>query len=578
VSFRTKILLALVLLAGGLVTAALVVAQWSVAGVQRATAAEAFERDVAFVAALQSARLAGVRAKCLELARSVRLIAALEEDDPSILYRIALDELRDVVRPATARDRPASFFRLLAPDGRVLRPDDERAGLLARDGALAHWEQALARAGTAAPGTSPQEIGYLAPEVDGAPVLHEVVLTRMVDPVTSRVLGTLVLGFRVDDPGEEGSGVAPIRTGLWLEGRLYSRTIPAALAPELATMLDAPRDDEHVVDVGGVPHRVFVRPIEGAPGLPAAHQVGLHSLAPALAAEARVRRVVLVLGALALLFAAGAGVAVARGLAQPVRALVKGARKIERGQFDVRVPVRRRDELGQLGIAFNEMAAGLATKERYRRMLDMVADKRVADELLAGRVTLAGEMRDVSVLFCDVCGFTALTEPMAPTEVIALLNAHMETMTEIVHAHGGIVDKFIGDGLMALFGAPSSNGHDADAAVAAARAMIAARRTANETTAHPIDVHVGIATGSVVAGCLGSTNRLDYTVLGARVNLAARLCGEAGPMEIVLDAGTRERLESDVDLEALPALALKGFRAAVAAYRVRDVADPAKAV
>jgi adenylate cyclase len=151
--------------------------------------------------------------------------------------------------------------------------------------------------------------------------------------------------------------------------------------------------------------------------------------------------------------------------------------------------VGRRDELGQLGIAFNEMAAGLATKERYRRMLDMVADKRVADELLAGRVTLAGEMRDVSVLFCDVCGFTALTEPMAPTEVIALLNAHMETMTAIVHAHGGIVDKFIGDGLMALFGAPSSNGHDADAAVAAARAMVIARRTANATTARPIDVH-----------------------------------------------------------------------------------------
>jgi class 3 adenylate cyclase len=533
-----------------------------VAGVQRATAEEAFERDVAFVAALQSARLAGVRAKCLELARSVRLIAAVEESDPAILYRIALDELREVVRPATARERPASFFRLLAPDGRVLHPDDERAGLLGRDGTPARWEQVLAQAGTSGAGTSVQGVGYLAPDVDGTPVLHEVVLTRMVDPVTGRALGTLVLGFRVDDPGEDAGGVAPIRTGILLEGRLYSHTIPAALAPELATA----RDYERVVD--GVPYRVFVRPIAGAPGLPAAHQVGLYSLARAQAAEASVRGVVLVLGALALLIAVGAGIAVARGLAQPVRALVKGAHQIERGHFDVRVPVRRRDELGQLGIAFNEMAAGLATKERYRRMLDMVADKRVADELLAGRVTLAGEMRDVSVLFCDVCGFTALTEPMAPTEVIALLNAHMETMTEIVHAHGGIVDKFIGDGLMALFGAPSSNGHDADAAVAAARAMIAARREANGATAHPIDVHIGIATGSVVAGCLGATNRLDYTVLGARVNLAARLCGEAGPMEIVIDAGTRERLQAAVALESLPALALKGFRAAVAAYRV----------
>jgi class 3 adenylate cyclase len=569
VSFRTKILLALVLVAGGLVTAALLVAQWSVAGVQRATAAEAFERDVAFVAALQSARLAGVRAKCLELARSVRLIAAVEEGDPAILYRIALDELRDVVRPATARERPASFFRLLAPDGRVLHPDDERAGLLGRDAAPARWEQALVQAGTSSAGASPQEVGYLAPEVNGTPALHEVVLTRMVDPVTRRTLGTLVLGFRVDDPGEEAGAVAPIRVGLWLEGRLFSRTIPPALATDLATTLQTARDVERTVDVDGVPHRVFVRPIGGAPGLPAAYQVGLYSLAPALAAEARVRRAVLVLGAVALLIAGGVGVAVARGLAQPVRALVAGAHEIERGHFDVRVPVGR-DELGRLGIAFNEMAAGLATKERYRRILDMVADKRVADELLAGRVTLAGELRDVSVLFCDVCGFTALTEPMAPTEVIAMLNAHMATMTEIVHAHGGIVDKFIGDGLMALFGAPSSNGHDADAAVAAARAMIAARRAANGTSARPIEVHVGIASGSVVAGCLGSTNRLDYTVLGARVNLAARLCGEAGPMQVVIDAGTRERLHDAVALDALPPLALKGFRAAVAAYRVTE--------
>jgi class 3 adenylate cyclase len=568
VSFRTRILLALVLLAGGLVTAALVVAQLSVAGVQRVTAAQAFERDVAFVAALQSARLAGVRAKCLELARSVRLIAAVEEGDPAILYRIALDELRDVVRPATARERPASFVRLLAPDGQVLHPDDDRAGLLCTDGTAGRWEQALVRAGTSFFAGSLQEVGYLAPEVDGTPTLHEVVLTRIVDAVTGRGLGTLVLGFRVDDPGEEAGGVASIRTGLWLDGRLFSPTIPAALAADLGTMLDAPRDDERTVDVDGVPHRVFVRPIGGASGLAPARQVGLYSLAPLRAAEDYVRRRVLVLGALALLLAVGAGIAIARGLAQPVRALVKGARKIERGQFDVRVPVGRRDELGQLGIAFNEMAAGLATKERYRRMLDMVADKRVADELLAGRVTLAGEMRDVSVLFCDVCGFTALTEPMAPTEVIALLNAHMETMTQIVHAHGGIVDKFIGDGLMALFGAPSSSGHDADAAVAAARAMIVARRTANATMARPIDVHIGIATGGVVAGCLGATNRLDYTVLGARVNLAARLCGEAGPMEIVIDAGTRERLQTEVALESLPALALKGFRAAVAAYRV----------
>src|SRR5262249_50063867 len=165
--------------------------------------------------------------------------------------------------------------------------------------------------------------------------------------------------------------------------------IPASASAAIAATLGVPREDERVVPIAGVPHRVFIRPVAGAPGLPVANQVELYSLAPARAAEERVRDVVLVLGALALIVAALVGIAVARGLAQPVRALVSGVREIERGQFDVRVPVRRRDEIGRLGAAFNEMATGLATKERYRRMLDMVADRRVADELLAGRVTLA---------------------------------------------------------------------------------------------------------------------------------------------------------------------------------------------
>jgi class 3 adenylate cyclase len=567
-TFRAKILLALVALAGGLTVATLFATQRVVTRVQRATAEDAFERDVAFAGALQAARLGGVRATCLELARSVRLVAAIEEGDAAILYRIALDELREVMRPTTERGRAATFARLLGPDGRVLRPTDERAGLLGADGAEAAWERALTRAGAVA-SRAIQEVGYLAPEVNGIPTLHEVVLTRIVDAVSERRLGTLVLGFAMDDPGAEAGAIVPIRMGIWLERRLFSRTIPATLVPALAAALDAPTT-EPIVTLDAVPHRVFVHAIGESLGLPPTYQVGLYSLGPLLAAEQEVRTVVLLLGALSLAVAMIAAAAIARGLTGPVTALVAGAHEIEEGRFDVRVPVRRDDELGRLSAAFNEMAAGLAMRDRYRSLLDLVADKRVADELIAGGEALGGELREVSVLFCDVCAFTGLTESMAPTEVIELLNTHMAAMTEVVHRHGGVVDKFMGDGIMALFGAPTSTGDDADAALDAARGMIAARRAANAGAAHPLEVHIGIASGTVVAGCMGSPDRLDYTVLGARVNLAARLCGQAGPMEIVIDETTRARLRRAVALETPAELALKGFSAAVAAYRVRS--------
>ena len=204
-------------------------------------------------------------------------------------------------------------------------------------------------------------------------------------------------------------------------------------------------------------------------------------------------------------------------------------------------------------------------------MLDLVADREVADDLIAGRLTLGGELREASVVFCDVRGFTALTERMEPGEVIALLNEHMTALTRVVYANGGVVDKFVGDQVIALFGVPRSTGHDAYAAVRAAREMIEARTTLNARAARPLDVGIGVASGTVVAGCLGSADRLNYTVLGERVNLAARLCAQAGQMEVLIDDATQRRLGALVGVEAVPPLALKGFSAPVVAYRLRAV-------
>ena len=562
-SFRGRLLLAMMLVVAAATGATLVVLQRGVEATYRRIAEERFASDVRAFAALDAARLGAVRSRCLELARSVRLIAAVGERDAALLYRIAVDELRDVLRPAAdgPGERPARFFRFVGADGVVVAPPDDRiaAGERPEDAGWEGYVAAVTRGLTAA---EPQRTGYLAPVIGGRPVLREAVVTRIVDPVGERPLGALVLLFPVEDDPE------PIPSGILLGDRLYSRSIPEALRPALARTVG---HEGAVLDVDGVPHRLFERVLHPGSGFPPAYRVGLYSMADALARQRELRGKVLVAGALALVLGVGLSVVLARGLAVPIRELAAAAGAIGGGSLAVTVPVRSDDEIGRLAAAFNDMVAGLVLKEKYRSVLDLVADRDVAEHLLAGRLTLGGELRDASVLFCDIRGFTALTETMPPPQVIELLNEHMSALTRVVHANGGAVDKFVGDSLIALFGAPRTTGRDAHNAVRTAWEMVAARTALNRTGRQPLAVGVGIASGTVVAGCMGSSERLEYTVLGARVNLAARLCAQAGPMEVLVDDATRAQLGDALGADPLPPLQLKGFSAPVAAWRVTDV-------
>jgi len=234
----------------------------------------------------------------------------------------------------------------------------------------------------------------------------------------------------------------------------------------------------------------------------------------------------------------------------------------------LKVPVRTRDEVGQLTVAFNEMTEGLAQKERYRTLLNQVADERVAQQLISGQIKLGGEVRQASVLFCDIRGFTALTQNMPPTEVIEMLNEHMTALTRRVKEHEGVLDKFVGDLLMAIFGAPLAHGDDVLHAARCAVSLLEERKRLNQTSRHQIQVGIGLATGNVVAGGMGSAERFHYTVLGERVNLASRLCQQAAAGEILIEQTTYELLTNQIIAEPGPALTLKGFAAPVKVYRL----------
>jgi class 3 adenylate cyclase len=226
------------------------------------------------------------------------------------------------------------------------------------------------------------------------------------------------------------------------------------------------------------------------------------------------------------------------------------------------------------------MAEGLKQKALYRELLGKVSDESVAQALVSGTLDLelGGELKEVTVLFCDIRGFTTMTEHMPPTDVIEMLNEHMTAMTEVVRSYYGVVDKFVGDEIMAVFGALKSYGDDSRRAAECALGMIQKRIELNQKRGVKINIGIGVATGEAVAGCMGSNDRLNYTVLGARVNLASRLCSAAGLMEVVIDDKTFESVREDANAKLLQDLKLKGFANSVVAYQLHALSERAEVV
>ena len=287
----------------------------------------------------------------------------------------------------------------------------------------------------------------------------------------------------------------------------------------------------------------------------------------------RISRALTLSGFAGLFFAGLASILTSRGLAGPVRALMEAASDVAEGDYQAHVPSGRQDELGRLAHSFNEMTAGLRLKEQYRGVLDKVVSKEVAEELLQGDIELGGETREVSVLFADIRGFTSLTEGMPPQAVIGLINSCMKRMSEAVEAEGGVVDKYVGDEIMAVFGAPISRRDDARRAVGAAVriqesiAELNRHRQAKKRT--PIGVGVGISTGEAVAGNMGSPNRLNYTVLGEAVNLASRICASTPAGEVWVSAATARNMGPGLVADSVGAQKLKGFSRDAEVFRVR---------
>ena len=190
-------------------------------------------------------------------------------------------------------------------------------------------------------------------------------------------------------------------------------------------------------------------------------------------------------------------------------------------------------------------------------------------------VPLGGERRPITILFSDIRGFTAMAESMGPDAIARLLTEYFSEMVEIIFEYGGTLDKFVGDAIMALWGTPIAHADDPDRALRAAVAMQQGVARLNEQWARAgrpeIGVGIGINYGEVFAGNIGSHRRLEYTVIGDAVNVANRLCSEAGPGEILVSEALCQMVKDQAEYEYLPAMALRGRTRSVQVYRVKGV-------
>jgi len=288
----------------------------------------------------------------------------------------------------------------------------------------------------------------------------------------------------------------------------------------------------------------------------------------------RLLPVILFVVGLGVVSSIGLSALVANSVAAPLGALEGAMAEVERGNLDHRCTVVANDEIGAVADGFNRMVQGLRDRERIRETFGKYVTPEIRDEILAGRVTLAGEAIEATILFADLRDFTPWVEATNPRDVLRDLNAYFTEMERAITDAGGVILQFVGDEIEAVFGAPMPA---VDHAVRAVRAAVDMRHRLARWNANrqregkpPFRHGVGIHTATVLAGNVGSGDRLSYALVGDGINLASRiqeLTKEVGG-DILVSATTRARIDDGIVLEPLPMMRVKGRSAEVEVFRV----------
>ncbi len=253
-----------------------------------------------------------------------------------------------------------------------------------------------------------------------------------------------------------------------------------------------------------------------------------------------------------------------KSITTPVRRLVDGTNLVREGNYSVSLSIPNHDEIGRLGHAFTDMSKGLAEREKIKTAFGKFVNKEIAERVLRDEIQLGGESRQAAIFFSDIRSFTAISEKLTPHEVVGFLNAYMTLMVDCVNKTHGVVDKFIGDAIMAVWGAPYSKGNDTENAINCALMMRKALAVFNKgrggARTPVIKIGSGINTGEIIAGQIGSLERMEYTCIGDSVNLASRIESLTKPFrtDILISQHSFELVKGIFKVEPMKKITVKG--------------------
>ena len=244
-------------------------------------------------------------------------------------------------------------------------------------------------------------------------------------------------------------------------------------------------------------------------------------------------------------------------LTRPILRVSQAAKQVAEGDLNTKLEINTNDEIEDLSDEFNKMVKGLREHQRMSKFVSGSAMIQIQDD--SAQMVLGGAYRTQTLLFSDIRGFTALSEHRAPQEVVEIINHYLDLQTIIIREHGGDIDKFVGDEIMATFEGEDDLQRALEAGVAIQQAIEhenIVRAKAKQVT---VSVGVGINRGEVIVGNMGSHDRMDFTSIGAAVNLAARLCSEAAPGEVLIQQSMFAELASELSVNSERSIKVKGF-------------------
>jgi adenylate cyclase len=262
---------------------------------------------------------------------------------------------------------------------------------------------------------------------------------------------------------------------------------------------------------------------------------------------------------------------------RPLARLVKAFNEISIGNYQHKIKSIRNDEFGNIALSFNIMSRDLWIKSMMQRSFGKYVGNEVVELIMNNPESewLKGKRRSATVLFTDIRGFTSYSEPREPEEVVDRLNEYFQIATETINQHGGYVDKFVGDAVMGVFGVPFPCDNHIERAVRAAVSMqgifLEKSRSREDTFLHKIGI--GINSGMVLSGNIGSQVKMEYTVIGDTVNVASRLNGLAGPGEVIISKAIYDPLRDILEVESHKTQKIKGKLYPIKVYRVLNIKE-----